>query len=175
MGKTSQQWWDEVKVDSNKLNRWLLKQWRGEVTASGRIRGFAATYAPDESTSRILHIIADQERQHAEWVLELLKARGINPDATGAEVRYWKETLPQVRSFEVGAAVGAHAEGMRLERIRTIAADATAPDDVRKTFQQILKDEVFHERAFREMAGPDAMTLTEASHRRGRAVLGLVP
>lgn len=175
MGKTSQQWWDEVKVDNAKLNRWLLKQWRGEVTAAARISGFADSYAPDESTIRILHIIAGQEKQHAEWVLALLHSRGIVPDLRGAELRYWKETMPQVRSFEVGAAVGAHAEAMRLERIRTIAADESAPTDIRETFQWILKDEVFHERAFREMAGPDALQQTEASHRRGREVLGLVP
>lgn len=175
MGKTSQQWWNEVKSDPKRFNGWLIRQYRGEVTAAERILCFAALHAPDDTAIRILTTIANQETQHAEWVLTLLKARGIQPDLRDAEKRYWKETMPQIASFATGCAVGAHAEKMRLERIQTIAEDATAPWDVKEVFTRILKDELFHERAFRELAGPQALEETVVSHRKGREVLGLVP
>lgn len=175
MGKTSQQWWAEVKSDPKRFNGWLLRQFRGEATAAKRIVEFADKYAPDTQSKRILYTIAAQEAQHADWVLQLLKSRGIEPNTDGAEKRYWKETLPDIRSFETGAAVAAHAEKMRLERIRTISEDPTAPADVKATFTRILKDELFHETAFREMAGPEALELTLASHRQGRKALGLEP
>ena len=175
MGKTSQQWWTEVKADPQLFNGWLVRQFRGESTAAKRIIDFADKHAPDVRTKHILYIIAAQESQHAAWVLELLRNRGIEPDVTGAEKRYWEETLLEIRSFQTGAAVAAHAEKMRLERIRTIATDPTAPADVKDTFTRILHDEQFHERQFREMAGAEALELTLESHRRGRKALGLEP
>lgn len=175
MAKTSQQWWAEIKNDPKRFNSWLLRQYRGEATAAKRITEFADQFAPDVKTKRILYTIATQEMNHAEWVLQLLKTRGIQPRIEGAEKRYWQVTLPEIKSFETGAGVAAHAERMRLERIRTIAEDETAPGDVKSTFAQILKDELFHERAFREMAGPMGMELTLEAHREGRKALGLVP
>ena len=175
MGKTSHQWWAEVKADARRFNGWLVRQHRGEVTASQRIREFSERFAPDETTRKVLNIIASQEAQHAEWVRQLLATRGIEPDTSGAEKRYWKETLPDITSFQTGAGVAAHAEKMRLERIRAIAEDVTAPSDVRTIFQMILKDEQFHEAAFREMAGQSALEATLASHRLGRNALGLEP
>lgn len=175
MSKTSQQWWNEVKGDPKRFNGWLLRQFRGEATAAERIVEFADKYAPDVQTKRILYTIASQEATHADWVLQLLKTRGIEPDVSGAEKRYWKETLPDITSFETGAGVAAHAERMRLERIKTISEDPTAPADVKETFTRILRDEQFHERAFREMAGPMGLEVTLDSHRRGRKALGLEP
>lgn len=175
MTKTSEQWWSETKNDDQLLNDWLIKQYRGEVTAAHRIRAFAEQYCNDKRAIKILHVIAEQEEQHASWVLDLLKARDIEPDVSNAEERYWKETLPDIESFETGAAVGAHAEAMRLERIRAIAEDSDADTDIRETFQRILKDEVFHERTFRSMAGESAMLATAQSHERGLEVLGLHP
>lgn len=171
---SSQEWWAQIKNDSKRFNDWLVKQHRGEVTAASRIDSFAARLAPNARYKRILEVIADQERTHAGWVLELLKSRGVMPDIRKAEERYWKEVLPTEEvSFEEVAAIGAHAEAMRLERIKAIAADASAPTDIRETFQRILKDEVFHERAFRDMAGSEAMAKVAPSHSRGRKILGL--
>lgn len=177
--KTPMQWWTTVKSDDKLLNDWLLRQYRGEVTAASRIEHFRDRYACKANAfraqaKRILTTIASQERQHAAWVLDLLHARGITPDIEGAEERYWKETLPSVESFETGAAVGAHAEEMRLLRIRTIVEDDTAPEDIRDVFKRILKDEEFHARAFRDMAGEEAMSKTAGAHERGMALLGLV-
>jgi len=175
VSKSSQKWWAAVKLDPERFNDWLIKQFRGEVTASERIVEFAEKYAPDDRSRRVLAVIASQERQHADWVLSLLQSRGLEPSIDGAEKRYWKETLPQITSFNDGCAVGAHAERMRLERIRTIASDESAPEDVRQTFSLILKDELFHEQAFREMAGQDALDATLSCHQCGMEVLGLEP
>lgn len=171
--KNSKVWWNEVKTDSVKFNDWLIKQYRGEVTAASRIESFAEKYATSSRDKKILKVIAGQEKTHANWVLDLLKSRNIKPDIEHAEDRYWKETLPEIESFETGAAVGAHAEAMRLDRIKAICEDELAPVDVRSVFKKILRDELFHERAFRNMAGVEAMLATENAHNKGKELLGL--
>jgi len=170
--KTTAEWWSETKVDPDRLHEWLIKQYRGEVTAARRIEQVAAQYAPD-SAKAVLQVIADQERRHASWVLDLLKARGLEPSIEGAEDRYWAATLPSIESFETAAAVGAHAEAMRLKRIQEIVSDEAAPGDIRRVFKKILKDELFHERAFRRLAGAEALANVAPSHQRGLELLGL--
>jgi rubrerythrin len=173
--RSSQQWWNEVKASPELFNDWLVKQYRGEVTAANRIARFADQY--ESQYHNVLAKIADQEAQHAEWIEEILTARGIEVDASDiqhAEDRYWKETLPGIDSFETGAAVAAHAEAMRLERIEVICNDPESPKDVRDTFRKILKDELFHEKAFRFMAGKVAMDATQGNHDLGLQALGLV-
>lgn len=175
MPKTSSEWWAEVKADPAKFNAWLIRQHRGEASAYDRIQDFAGRYAPDPAIYAALMTIADEEQKHAGWIQALLESRGIPVDTSGAENRYWSATLPAITSFETGAAVGAHAEAMRLERIRAIVADPEAPEDVRTTFEAILHDEVQHESLFRRLAGPAAMAAVSPDHQRGLELLGLSP
>jgi len=170
---TSLEWWQAVKGDDKLLNDWLIRQYRGEVTAAKRIELFRDRYVLDIETRRILTLIAAQEAKHAAWVLDLLRARDITPSIKGAEDRYWKETLPAIEDFETGAAVGAHAEEMRLARIRVICEDDTAPEDIRDVFQKILPEEEFHARTFRKLAGNEAYSRTMGAHEKGMALLGL--
>ncbi len=171
--KTSAQWWAECKADPAKFNRWLQRQYTGEVTAAGRIRDLATKFKVEGRNARIIEVIAQQEEQHAAWVRELLENRGIKVEVQAAEDRYWAETLPGIVDFDTGGAVAAHAEGMRLERIQVIAEDVNAPNDVRFYFQKILRDETFHENAFRNMATPAALEATKDQHELGRTALGL--
>lgn len=173
--KTSQQWWNEVKADPELLKDWLVKQYRGEVTASHRILKFAEQYA-DKKHLAVLHLIAEQEQRHAKWVQGLLESRGVvvnQDDIDQAEKRYWKEMLPGIDSFETGSAVAAHAENMRLERIRVICEDPETPVDIRSVFRAIFPEEEFHERAFSKMATPEAMTQMQHRQELGLQALGL--
>ena len=172
--KTSQQWWDEVKQSPSLLNEWLVKQYRGEVTAANRIRDLADKFKIKGRTRDLLEVIATQEETHASWVLALLKARGIQPSVENAENRYWAEVLPGIDDFATGTAVAAHAEKMRLDRIQVISNDTEAPADIRNAFERILKDELFHEKAFRSMSTSLALEATKDNHERGMQVLGLV-
>jgi rubrerythrin len=176
--KTSKQWWDEVKGSEHKTEAWLRKQWRGEVTASFRIKKLAEQYTDSTSReSKILNQIASQEETHAEWVKTLLISRGITVDDTEiakAEDRYWAQTLPGIKDFSTGTAVAAHAEGMRLERIRIIVEDKDSPIDIRRVFSQILHDEEWHESAFKKLSTSEALAATEGDHKLGREALGLV-
>jgi len=117
-----------------------------------------------------------QEEDHAAWVGDLLRARGEEPCVLkDKEERYWQETLPGITSWESGCAVAAHAEAMRLDRIRVIVADPETPVDVRAVFARILPQEEFHERAFRAFAGDAALAATLHGHEEGARALGLVP
>jgi len=168
-------WWNTVK-STGEFTQWLLKQYVGEVTAADRIRELGTKFKVDAKTMKILEVIAGQEEQHAVWIAELLETRGVTApavDSKQAEQRYWKETLPGITDFDTGAAVAAHAEAMRLERIKAIVKDRTAPWDVRETFIKILRDELFHERAFRKMASASAMDATREKHQLGLEALGL--
>ncbi len=174
--KTSKEWWDDIKGSEIKTAAWLRKQWRGEVTAGQRIRKLADQYATDVHSSTVLEHIASQEDTHATWIKQLLSNRNIAVDDTAiveAEERYWSKTLPGIKDFATGTAVAAHAEGMRLERIRVIANDTTAPTDIRDTFVRILTDEIWHEKAFTHLSTPDALAATEGDYKLGREALGL--
>ena len=171
--QTSEQWWNTIKNDSVKLLNWLKNQYHGEVTASARIQAFNDKFATKALDKHTLTTIAAQEKRHAQWIGELLEARGITPQKLTKEERYWNQTLPAIKNFQTGAAVGAHAETMRLERIRVIAADTEAPKDIREVFTKILVEEVFHAQAFTNMAGPKALKATASAHQHGLNALGL--
>lgn len=146
------------------------KQWRGEVTAGQRIVKLPEQYSSTDRERSILATIAKQEDTHASWIKTLLSDRNIEVDDTSiieAEERYWAKTLPGIKDFATGTAVAAHAEGMRLERIRVIAEDETAPVDIRDTFIKILKDEVWHEIAFTSLSTPDALGATMGDYKLG--------
>jgi len=176
MPRTSHEWWEATKRDRNALRDWLLDQHRGERTAASRIEAFRDRFATPETRAwRVLTVIAKQEARHAGWVGELLASRGIAAEAPDPDARYWPRVLPQIHDLASGAAVGAHAERMRLERIEEIAADDAAPADVREVFRRILPQERFHERAFREIAGKSALSESSAAHELGRLALGLEP
>jgi rubrerythrin len=119
-------------------------------------------------------MIADQEDQHAFWIGELLESRNIKPELIqNKKERYWEKTLPGIDSWETGCAVAAHAEKMRLERITAICDDNESPEDVKEVFKKILKDELFHEKAFREFSSEQAMLDTMENHINGKNALGL--
>ncbi len=174
--QTSQQWWEKIKADENRMKGWLAKQYHGEMTAHLRITDFGERFAPDNRrVKHLLSLIAEQELTHAGWVRDLLLPRGITPALLTKEEPYWNLTLPQITDFPTMTAVSAHAEGMRLDRIRIIAADTAAPADIRRVFQDILPQEEFHERTFAAFAGDAAMAATIQTHRRGMEALGLIP
>jgi rubrerythrin len=178
--KTSQAWWAATKSDSKALEQWLRDQYRGEATAGPRIEALRDAFAEEGSRAwRVLTVIATQERKHASWVAELLRARGLAVGVEDKADRYWARVVPAIGDLATGAAVGAHAEAMRLERIEAIASDGAAASsslaDVVGVFRRILPEERFHERAFRALAGSEALARTRGAHALGREALGLAP
>jgi rubrerythrin len=171
---TSREWWAVTRSDASALGSWLRDQYRGEATAAVRIEMLRDAFAAAGTRAhRVLTVIAAQERKHASWVGELLAARGQAVVVEEQAERYWPQVVGLIADLETGAAVGAHAERMRLERIEVIAEDSSAPDDVRRVFAKILPEERFHERAFRALAGDAALQRTASAHALGREALGL--
>lgn len=174
--RDSRAWWAEMKSNPARFRAWLYDQYRGEATASGRIELLRDAFAePGSRAHKILSVIAGQERRHATWVAELLRARGLEPTVGAKRERYWDHTLPMVRDLRTGCAIGAHSERMRLARIEAIVEDDGSPADVREVFRKILPEERFHARAFAELAGSDALAETQDAHELGRIALGLAP
>ena len=174
--ETSKTWWEKTKASRSALHAWLYDQYRGEVTAASRIAALRDAFTDEGSRAHVvLTVIAEQERKHAVWVADLLHARGLDVHVEHVEDRYWKRTVPEVVDLATGAAIGAHAEKMRLERIETIAADEGAEADVRAVFRRILLEERFHERAFRSLSSDAALAKTLGAHELARRALGLAP
>lgn len=175
LSSASAAWWAATRDDRARLVAWLYAQYRGEVTAARRILDLRDAHAPAGSRAhRLLTVIAGQEATHAGWVGELLARRGLVAELRGEpEARYWRAPLAAIVDLETGCAVGAHAEAMRLARIRAIAADPLAPADIREVFARILPQEQFHERAFRSLATADSMQRTREAHDLGVKLLGL--
>lgn len=172
--KTSEQWWNDVKVDPKKLIAWLKDQYHGEVTAVDRIEQYIIP-GLNVNDQRVVRVIAEQESQHAEWVAQLLLNRGVEPEILEKDSRYWDAVFSDNANDPLYASgVAAHAEAMRLERIQVIANDWTAPDDIRFTFGRILIDERFHARAFRAIAGEQYYNKTAEAHAKGLEALGLI-
>ncbi len=173
--RTSATWWAATRSNERRLHAWLYDQYRGELTAADRIAGLRDAFAePGTRAYRVLSAIAKQERAHASWVGELLAARGLVREVQPKPDRYWREVVPEITDLATGAAVGAHAEQMRLERIETIAADPEAPADIRRVFARILPQERFHARAFASLSNDVALRRTARAHALGRRALGLV-
>lgn len=173
---TSERWWQGIKQDPEAVKAWLMDQYHGEATAAERIIRFRDQYAvPGTREHRILTVIAGQEQSHGEWVGELLRVRGGEPVVLVKQERYWEKTLSGISDFSSGAAVAAHAEEMRLARIKVIVDDPEAPSDVRDVFRRILPQERFHARAFAQMAGSTALEAALARHEQGLEALSLIP
>lgn len=173
--KTSQEWWDEVKTSNEKLVNWLKNQYHGEAVASERIRQYILPHFGDKYAFMVERI-ADDEERHASWVGKLLSSRGITPEILQKEERYWREVMTEdfKNDGNYAAAVAAHAEEMRLERIKVIMDDMTAPEDIRETFKNIYKDELFHAKGFKLIAGDEYYQKTAENHARGLEALGLI-
>lgn len=171
--RTSLAWWEDVLSNPTLLISWLQKQYHGEVTAADRIRTFADSYCTDPLQQKTLALIASQEELHASWVATLLLLRAVKPTVLKKDERYWDKTLPGIEDFISGAAVASHAERMRLNRIQVICDHPATPEDIRTVFLKILPQEKFHERAFAQMAGSEALEATRGNHEQGLEALGL--
>lgn len=179
--KSSQQWWDEVKASPELLINWLKRQYHGERTAHDRMQRVLQLIGPEGLTysqRRGLVNISHQELQHAEWIGELLLARGVHPTIMSEEdSRYWAEAISDeavLSDQDKVFAIGAHAELMRLERIKVIAFDGDAPADIREVFSKILPEEVMHESFFRHHCSEEAYLAAAEGHEKGALALGLV-
>ena len=175
--RTSEQWWEDVKSSPDKLNNWLKQQFTGESTASDRIQDHIRTKCTNIHYLTVIDKIRQDEETHARWVRSLLDNRNISistSDFHGTN-RYWDEVLTkdQELSFEDACGIAAHAEEMRLERIKVISEDQTAPWDIRETFMNILQDEMMHASAFKTMA-KSGYNNTAKNHAKGLEALGLI-
>lgn len=173
--RTSKEWWNETKASPEKTIHWLKNQYHGEAVASERIREFILPNI-HEKHQFMVERIADDENRHAEWIGKLLSSRGITPEILQKEERYWREVMTEdfTTNGNYAAAVAAHAEEMRLERIKVIMDDETADADIVQTFKNIYKDELFHARGFKFIAGDDYYNQASAQHAKGLEALGLI-
>ena len=175
--KNSTVWWHATKQDPDKIIHWLKNQYHGELTASERIQAYLLEKISDPTSKefRIINTIRQQEVDHAQWIGELLTARGVTPAKLDKKERYWEETLknPEDLTVEEMCGVAAHAEEMRLRRIEAIAEDETAPVDIREVFLKILPQERMHATQFAKLAGEYKDGAAE-NHAKGLAALGLI-
>ena len=171
--RTSLEWWHSIRHCHEEVCAWLQKQAYGEEQAAKRIASLAQDTDLPFETRVVLDRISEDEAKHAAWIKHCLKRRGLLA-LDEHENRYWKEALKDVGTKDEIFAAAAHAEAMRLERIRVIAYDKTAPWDIYETFNGILKDEERHAAEFRKLASTEALEKMLPRHQEGLKALGLV-
>lgn len=165
--KTSQEWWNETKADPAKLNLWLQRQCFGEEHAYKRITALAEQFG-----NPTLHKIALDEFTHYSWIKKYLTDNNISTLIEHNE-RYWKEINLQFDDITQVGAVGYHAEAMRLERIKVIAADKSMPE-LAALFTKIQRDEEFHVTAFKALTTEEELEIAKIDHEQGMIELGLI-
>lgn len=172
--RTTEQWWEEIISDGDKLVDWLKDQYHGEVTAAERISALIEDYNLTGSVKKIITRIAADEVKHAEWVKSLLIKRGITAEVLTKEERYWSKVLPKEEvTFERICAVGHLAEVMRLDRIRLLAKNKEYLD-IAEVFERIISDEEFHAAAFGKLSTPEDIEDAKKFHEDGLNAIGLV-
>ena len=147
--------WPEVRTKPGGIEWWLQKQYVGELEAIASmeklLRSFDANPKGAKLRNLVVRVIRD-ERNHVAMIERLLQARGVTPEAPASP-----EVLSGLDQWAEGCAATSRAEAIRAGEIRTVIADLGTPDDIRTVFGRVLKEEVFHEKAFRELAGQEAM------------------
>ena len=185
----TKEWWKLTLSDTEKLNRWLVRLYNNEKDAYDRFIEFSNQYCqPNTESWYLFHFIAEQERRHAQTVLEVLEARKIiergNPETSErywgkvlpypeTSERYWGKVLPCVVDMETAAGVGALAEQLSLERMRVIMSDPETPLDIKTMFEQIEPDESVHARSLHVLAGRYGIKEVIDCHTAGLEALGL--
>ena len=170
---TVDEWWDRVSSSEEEMINWLYDQYRGEITAAERIGSLSSIYNLTGRKRALIDIIAIQEKNHAEWIKDLLVARSLDPVVKETEDRYWKQVLKDNMSFEYVCAIGFHAEKMRLSRIELLSSDNRFKD-IAKVFKRIYNDESFHVKAFRSMSTDKDVEDAEKLHMKGLEAIGLM-
>lgn len=171
--KTVTNWVNGIVTDKAKLAHWLSRQFVGEMLAAQRVQKLSTKVSG--KLKPVIERIAKDEAVHAGWVKSLLVSRNLPiPEVTYDDDRYWKTVFKGVNeSIPNVLALGAHAEKMRLHRIKAIVGDTRFDEDIRAVFSKILPDEEFHAKAFSAAAGKNALERTRENHELGLKVLGL--
>lgn len=180
--ETSKQWWDRIKNDKGLFFNWITKQVAGEFAAVKRISEIVEEHTDPDTVARfLLTKIVSDENKHGEWMLKIAASYGVDTSIIIEESkRYWDKVEPlakELNDFQYSCAVAAHAEEMRLERIKAIAEDDVFGQSnplIQKIFKDILVDETFHASAFALLAGETALVEALDNHLEGMEALGLV-
>lgn len=173
--KASIIWWDALIADPAKQIEWLKKQYHGELLAGQRIRKIFGEYDLSDLDKLRIEAIANEEDTHAEWIKMLLITRGVTAEAlTEHKERYWEKIpLDSIKSSKEAAAIGFHAELMRLDRIAVIRDCPQSPQDMAKTMGAIYQDEIGHVITFKALSTPGIIEATRLDHEDGVNALGL--
>lgn len=177
MTHTTKEWWTNTKSNPEKLANWLQRQYVGELAAVNLLSEVLLRFGGQASTEEwdIVYRVMGQEALHAHWMRDVCVDRKISlKNNASAQERYWKEVLPNITSFHEAMDAAFHAEHMRLERIREIAADKDPEiSDLSKVFAKILPHEEWHEEVFGAMRHAAAGSTTRY-HKKGLEALNLV-
>lgn len=177
MAHTTKEWWANTKSDPEKLASWLQRQYVGELAAVNLLSEVLLRFGGEATTEEwdTVYRVMGQEALHAKWMRDICVDRSIFlENNASAQERYWKEVLPNISSFHEAMDAAFHAEHMRLERIREIAADEDLKiSDLAKVFAKILPHEEWHEEVFGAIRHSAAGSTTKY-HKKGLEALNLV-
>lgn len=153
----TQAWWRETLKDSNRLNKFLQKLYRTELSGYTDHLQFMANHGlVDGKTATILSNIALDELKHAHLIKQLLEDRNAF-NVNGGLSLYWLEVNRHVKTLEDYCAVNHFGEGLAAFRFKVIRDMVETPSDIKSAIDIILPDEQFHEITLKKLAGSAAL------------------
>ena len=147
--------WQKLKGQARGLVKWLLDQYVGErnaVASMEQLREAVLRHGGTDKVVALVDRVLNDERRHVATIGRLLVARGETNLPVGEPV-----VLEGLDDPNAGPAFVSRAEAVRAGIIRVVVDDPDVPADIREVFQIILKEERFHEEAFRAVAGEKNM------------------
>jgi hypothetical protein len=158
-------WWAECLVNPAKMNAWLQKLQRTEISGYDDHIKFLVDF-PELTTRQktILFNIAVDEKKHSNLLIEtLMQPRGIEVDPNGEQSLYWDSVLDGVGTFEEYCAAN-YFGALASFRFGAILAHHDTPDDIKDVLKIILPDEVFHRETLMRLAGEDELVKMKMKH-----------
>ena len=147
--------WADMKQQPHWLEKWLQGEYNGETHAVTTMRELLKTLegqAGKEKAVLVVQQVLRDEANHIALIGQLLKVRGVIPSTSKPFT-----PLPGMEEPEAGSAKCSYAEAVRAGQIRVVVEDPDTPEDIRGVFSLILREESFHERSFRTLAGEQVM------------------
>lgn len=153
----TEQWWDMLLNDEEKLHRWLIKLLWVEKGGFDDYSIRALQFPHTHEQKLILRKIALDEEKHSRMIEFVLRDRGITEFPNDQPSSYWGTMFENIKDVTDYAAASAYGEIAAANRFSFLVNYPFTPDDLKDLFSNILPDEQFHVTALTEIAGKGKM------------------
>ncbi len=160
----TKEWWKRCIADNDKMSAWLQKLQRTELSGYADHVNYLTENTVSDRHYRILMNIAEDELNHSNLIIELMKGRNILVEPAGKTSQYWDSILKNVSSTEEYCAANYFGEALAADRFEIILSMPETPSDIKYAIGIALPDEIFHRETLHRLAGEEALAKLKTAH-----------